>query len=327
MLVRATAKGYNQLIAELVGHMREWDRTAVGDKIEAFLARQTAESRYWPDDAEIEQEIADLQAYRRLRRGRLRMVLEAIEDHLRGWRDGKQGLGGERVARNKLAIEHVMPRKWQHHWPSQGSDEEDRDRLIHTLGNLTLLTGKLNSTVSNGPWSGTNSKRAGLEGHDVLVLNRDLLKKAGDMWDDGSIRRRTQELAALISGIWTVPPDHRSGFAEARRRPGKKIELTDLINAGLLHPGMSLIPKRKKFSHRVATLLADGRVEVDGEAFGNAREAATAIYGKKTGGWWFFLTDPASGRTLRAVRRDYIEAMAVDSDDDDQSDDDDDDET
>ena len=161
----------------------------------------------------------------------------------------------------------------------------------------------------------------------MLVLNRDLLKKAGDMWDDGSIRRRTQELAALISGIWTVPPDHRSGFAEARRRPGKKIELTDLINAGLLHPGMSLIPKRKKFSHRVATLLADGRVEVDGEAFGNAREAATAIYGKKTGGWWFFLTDPASGRTLRAVRRDYIEAMAVDSDDDDQSDDDDDDET
>jgi hypothetical protein len=151
MLVRATAKGYNQLIAELVGHMREWDRTAVGDKIEAFLARQTAESRYWPDDAEIEQEIADLQAYRRLRRGRLRMVLEAIEDHLRGWRDGKQGLGGERVARNKLAIEHVMPRKWQQHWPSQGSDEEDRDRLIHTLGNLTLLTGKLNSTVSNGP--------------------------------------------------------------------------------------------------------------------------------------------------------------------------------
>jgi hypothetical protein len=51
-----------------------------------------------------------LLAYRRIRRGRLRMVLEAMEDHLRGWRDGKQGLGGERVARGKLAIEHVMPR-------------------------------------------------------------------------------------------------------------------------------------------------------------------------------------------------------------------------
>ncbi|MDI2075362.1 DUF262 domain-containing protein [Bradyrhizobium sp. Mp27] len=325
-IVRATAKGYNQLIAELVGQLRDWDRATVGDKIEAFLAGQTAESRYWPDDAELEQEVTDLQAYRRLRRGRLRMVLEAIEDHLRGWRDGKHGLGGERVARGKLAIEHVMPRKWQQHWQPEGSDEEERDRLIHTLGNLTLLTGKLNSTVSNGPWCGNNSKRAGLEGHDVLLLNRDLLKKAGVEWNNDSIRRRTQDLALLFTGIWAVPPDHRSGFAVARRRPGRKVELTDLINAGLLHPGMQLTPKRKKFSHRVGTLLADGRVEVDGEAFDNAREAATAIYGKKTGGWWFFLTDPASGRTLRAVRRDYIEAMAVDSDDDEQGDDDDDDE-
>ncbi|MEY9127746.1 GmrSD restriction endonuclease domain-containing protein [Bradyrhizobium yuanmingense] len=325
-LVRATAKGYNQLIAELVGQLRGWDRTTVGDKIQSFLAGQTAESRYWPDDAELEQEITDLPAYRRLRRGRLRMVLEAIEDHLRGWRDGRQGLGGERVARGKLAIEHVMPRKWQQHWPIHGSDEQERDRLIHTLGNLTLLTGKLNSTVSNGPWRGTNGKRAGLEAHDVLLLNRTLLKEAE--WNDASISRRSQELASILAEIWAVPPNHRSGFAATRRRrPGRKVELTDLINAGLLQPGMSLIPKRKKFSHRVATLLADGRVEVDGEAFANAREAATAIYGKKTGGWWFFLTDPASGRTLRAVRRDYIEAMAVDSDDDEQGDEDDDDET
>ncbi|WP_063712863.1 GmrSD restriction endonuclease domain-containing protein [Bradyrhizobium japonicum] len=326
-LVRATAKGYNQLIAELVSQLGKWDRSAVGDRIESFLAGQTAESRYWPDDAELVQEITDLQAYRRLRRGRLRMVLEAIEDHLRGWHNGKQGLGGERVARGKLAIEHVMPRKWQQHWPPQDSDEEERERLIHTLGNLTLLTGKLNSTVSNGPWSGTNSKRMGLEGHDVLLVNRDLLKKAGAKWDNDTIRRRTQELASLLAEIWVVPPDHRSGFARARRRPGRNVDLADLINAGLLQPGMSLVPKRKKFSHRVATLLADGRVEVDGEAFANAREAATAIYGKKTGGWWFFLTDPASGRTLRAVRRDYIEAMAVDSDDDEQGDEDDDDET
>jgi hypothetical protein len=122
----------------------------------------------------------------------VRMVLESIEDHLRGWNGSKQGLGGERVSRAKLAIEHVMPRKWQQHWPVQGIDEEDRDRLIHTLGNLTLLTGKLNSTVSNGPWSGANSKRVGFEGHDVLILNRDLLKRGGSEWTDAAIRERTK---------------------------------------------------------------------------------------------------------------------------------------
>jgi len=325
MLVRATAKGYNQFIAEMIGQLRNWEKGAVGDEIEAFLAKQTADSRYWPDDTELGQELADLLAYRRLRRGRLRMVLEAIEDHLRGWRDGKQGLGGERVSRGRLAIEHVMPRKWQQHWPARDSThEEERERLIHTLGNLTLLTGKLNSKVSNGPWSGESSKKNGIEGPDVLILNRDLLRKAGDEWTDGMIRERTKELARCIAEIWAVPPNHRSGFAETKRQTVKKVELIDLISAGLLHPGMSLIPKRKKLSHRVATLLADGRVEVDGKALENVGQAATEIYGKKTGGWWFFLTDPASGRTLRTVRREYVEAMVVDSDDDDQGDDDDD---
>ena len=132
MLVRATAKGYNQFIAEIIGQLRNWDKAAVGDEIETFLAKQTADSRYWPDDAELVQELADLLAYRRLRRGRLRMLLEAIEDHLRGWRDGKQGLGGERVARGKLAIEHVMPRKWQQHWPVKNSSDEDGSRSPYT---------------------------------------------------------------------------------------------------------------------------------------------------------------------------------------------------
>jgi hypothetical protein len=45
-----------------------------------------------------------------------------------------------------------------------------------------------------------------------------------------------------------------------------------------------------------------------------------------TSGWWFFLTDQASERSLRSVRRDYIDAMAVDAQDDEPDDDVDEDE-
>src|SRR5207244_7668458 len=133
-------------------HLRNADRTKACDVGESYLASQSSGSRYWPDDAELREELAGLLAYRRLGRGRLRMVLEAIEDHRRGWRDGKPGLGDERVTRGSLAIEHVMPRKWLANWPLDGHDEAERDRTIHTLGNLTLLTPKLNSKQSNGPW-------------------------------------------------------------------------------------------------------------------------------------------------------------------------------
>lgn len=234
------------------------------------------------------------------------MVLEAIEDHQRGWRNGRSGLGDERVARGKLAIEHVMPRKWHTHWPLQeGRAEAGRDRIIHTLGNLTLLTGKLNSKVSNGTWLGSEGKRQGLQDHDVLVLNRELLKNAGEKWTDEAIRIRTQELAEVVTHIWSVPANHRSAPHD-RPRIRKKVDLSDLINSGALEVGMSQFPRRKKYSHQVATLLREGQVEVNGEAFSRPSDAASRIVGKRTNGWWFFLTDQASRRSLRIVRRDYV---------------------
>lgn len=327
MFVRATTKNYNQVVAELVALVRKSDRAKAGDVIESYLAGQSSGSRYWPDDAEIREEIGALLAYRRLGRGRLRMVLEAIEDHQRGWRNGEPGLGDERVARGSYAIEHVMPRKWLAHWPLQdgAGDEAERDHLIHTLGNLTLLTGKLNSKVSNGPWRGSGGKREGLEEHDVLLLNRELLKKAGDQWTDEAIRARTNELADIITQIWPVPSNHRSGFSPDRKpRLRKKVHLSDLINGGALTPGMLLFPRRKKFSDRVATLLPDGQVEVDGVAYSSPSDAASAVAGKRTNGWPFFLTDQTSRCSLRTVRRDYVNAMAVDAEDDEPDDDDED---
>ena len=98
-----------------------------------------------------------------------------------GWPDGTH------------AIEHVMPRKWASHWPlGPGGTEAERDQLIHTLGNLTLITGRLNITLSNAAWPGNNGKQATLCAHDTLFLNRDIWKNAAT-WTEEAIRIRTQE--------------------------------------------------------------------------------------------------------------------------------------
>ena len=80
---------------------------------------------------------------------------------------------------------------------------------------------------------------------------------------------------------------------------------------------MTLFPRRKRFSETVATLLPEGQVEVDGVAYASPSDAASVIIGKRTGGWWFFLADQTTRRSLRDVRRDYVSAMAVDVEDDD----------
>jgi len=321
MLVRATTKNYNKIVAELITMLKKHSRETVGDLIENYLKAQTNSSSYWPDDREIREELDSLVAYRRLRRGRLRMVLEAIEDDLRGFRNEKSGMGGERVTRAKYAIEHVMPRQWQANWPiTNNMNDHERDRLIHTLGNLTLLTGKLNSKVSNGPWEGDNGKRNGLQAHDVLMLNRNLTRQ--DVWTDESIQSRTLELTELIISIWPVPAGHHSPYLASKPRRPKKIRIPDLIAAGALETGMSLFPRGKNFRDRVATLLTDGRIEIEGKAFDSPSDAATFLKGHRTNGWAFFLVDPVSRRSLRSVRRDYIDQLSVDVDDDDSDDDD-----
>jgi hypothetical protein len=157
-----------------------------------------------------------------------------------------------------------------------------------------------------------------------LILNRELLKKGGENWTDMKIQARTQELIELIIQIWPVPPGHKSGFSREKVNRRKKIKLADLINAGVLVSGMPLFPRKKKFSDKVATLLADGQVEVDGVMYESPSPAASAIVGHQMNGWWFFLVDQASRRSLRMVRRDYIDSMAVDVDDDEPDDDEDD---
>jgi hypothetical protein len=61
MLVRATTKSYSQAVAEIVSEIKTSGRSNIGDLIEGHLAKQSSESRYWPDDAELKRELAVLQ--------------------------------------------------------------------------------------------------------------------------------------------------------------------------------------------------------------------------------------------------------------------------
>jgi len=328
MLVRATTKSYTQVVAELVTLMRRSDRALYGDALEQHFRTQTGVSRYWPDDDEVRLELETLLAYKRLGRGRLRMVLEAVEDHLRGWKGTSAGLGGERVPRGRLAIEHVLPRKWQTHWPLTPTvrNEAERERLLHTLGNLTLLTAKLNGSVSNGPWIGVDGKgkRAALQEHDVLMLNRELVKTAGDDWTDEGIRERTKYVTEAILKIWPAPQGHHSVFSVERTAPRRRVELVDLVGAGLLAAGTILHARRKKLSHRTATVLQDGQLDVDGAVYGSPSAAAIAISGKGENGWQFFVVEGGTKRRLSELWREYVEQRSVDVDEDDAPEDDDD---
>ena len=64
-----------------------------------------------------------------------------------------------------------------------------RNALLHSLGNLTLVTNKLNPELSNGPWE---HKRPRIDEHGVLRLHQAV--KNEPTWGETHIVERSQDL-------------------------------------------------------------------------------------------------------------------------------------
>lgn len=199
MICRQTTKDYNRLVLDLVAKLHEHGLERVDTVVVDFLKEQTAYSREWPTDETVAYSLETAPLYRLLTRRRLRLILEGIESRLRSAKSEQLD-----VPRG-LTIEHLMPVSWGTHWPlPEGVDEESgrdhRKRILHTIGNLTLVNQKLNSSLSNAPWE---RKRVGLLEHSVMRLNKELLQYSE--WSEDMIRDRSQRMARLISECWPGP--------------------------------------------------------------------------------------------------------------------------
>ena len=174
MIVSATTKNYNNFFTSLIVELRKCGRESAGTVVTEFLRTQNSDTTYWPDDAHVDEELLTMPIFKKGRR--LRMILEALEDHRRGFnKQVSRALSEQRVVRGKLTLEHVMPQSWEVSWPlGEGETPESRRMILHVLGNMTLLTQKLNSKVSNGPWLGTAGKASELKRQSTLLLNSDL---------------------------------------------------------------------------------------------------------------------------------------------------------
>ena len=213
-----------------------------------------------------------------------------------------------RIRRNTYAIEHVMPQSWLKHWPlTAGVIEAERDARIHRLGNLTLLTKKLNSTVSNGPWSGDTGKAAHLQEKDVLLLNSRLLKDyAAQQWDEPGIDERTTQAISAILAVWPVPPGHKVKVNRDQAATTVFVEIADLLSAGLLTSGQVLFSRPGKYGGDTAQVLSDGRIEVRGQICGSPSQAGIFVRKKSTNGWHFWRLDPHGKQSLHDVLTEYL---------------------
>ena len=204
MVCRLTTKDYNRLFLSLIGELQAAGSGKAGDTIVEYLKGQEAESRKWPDDHALSVDLPKLPLYRLLTRGRLRIVLEGIEEGL--WTNKTEG----QSAKRGLTMEHIMPQAWRQNWElSDDVDDHtqagiDRDHLIHTIGNLTLVNQPLNSNLSNRAWE---DKKEIMHDHSNLFLNKEIVKE--QEWNEERIRARAADLCEVAIKVWP----HADGIA------------------------------------------------------------------------------------------------------------------
>lgn len=165
------------------------------------------DSAVWPNDEALKGILIYEPLYDSIGPRRVRLVLTALELASRTSRQEPLPL----PINNSLTIEHVMPQRFKpEEWPypeqeSVDKQEQDsrRQTLLHSLGNLTLLTQPLNSEVSNGPF---NIKRPEITKQSLLILNSYFQRFSdSDRWDENSIIERGKHLAGLVSRVWEYP--------------------------------------------------------------------------------------------------------------------------
>ena len=202
-------------VANILRGMHDQKDDMIG-AFKQFLQNETADSKRMPTDGDILSACEQMPIYKNSTPSRLKYILEKIEKHIR-----TKNNENVTIDTNDLNIEHIMPQSWAENWtlkdgvvvphenywdafdanPHLDSNVkelmEKRQSLIHTIGNLTLVTPAFNTILSNSAWG---TKRGMIEEEAVLRLNRAIAKEP--KWNEDTIKNRSAELAKRINKIW-----------------------------------------------------------------------------------------------------------------------------
>jgi len=216
-LLRLTTKDVNRFMVAILKALDGVDTSSAGSTVRTHLSQQTADSRYWPSDDEVTSKLPTAKVYGLMKQSRIRAVLDRIEQ-------GRRAISTmhELVPiPNGLSVEHIMPRGWRTYWDENPKLEqkaaEERDALVNSLGNLTVITQSLNSSLSHRPWTDVAAeglKQGGFEGEgkrsllnkfSLLLLNKLIVDEHHDSWTESDIEARGSYLTQDIVAIWPGP--------------------------------------------------------------------------------------------------------------------------
>ena len=207
-----TTKNYNKIFLSMTKSLRQSGFAPA--ELAQHLLKMRGESTEWPTDAQFKDAWLKKPLYEILNNPKLVYFLSRVNERFSSSKSEALKFSIQPT------IEHIMPQKWIEHWPLpdglKGLDSFDqliasdndltakasreRDSLVHTAGNLTILSSSLNSEQSNYGWK---KKRPELMSHSLLPIN--LMLGQLEDWDEAAIQKRSEVLFEKALPIWPRP--------------------------------------------------------------------------------------------------------------------------
>lgn len=196
MICQLTTQAMNLIVIDLLGHLNQlgWTHAAMQN----YFATREGDRTRWPDDEELRKCVVERPIYQRILWWRLVFLLKIYEESLHGGKTDPISYHGD------VTIEHAMPRSWQANWPLPEGAAVDsasyRSWYVDAIGNLTLVTAKLNSALSNSAWP---TKRGELAKHALLMMNHELTEH--ETWAEEDIKARGERMFEVFRTTWPRP--------------------------------------------------------------------------------------------------------------------------
>lgn len=194
LVSRFTTKNYNQLFTERL----ILNQVLTKEKLESYFKAQDNQINRMPTDQEVKAAFHESWLINKQATG----VLYLLESKIRNRSlHSTQLLGIE-----KYSLEHMMPKKWRNNWNFLGNqiEADNRDKILLTLGNLTIITQNLNSSIRDSSWQKKlvgRGEKGGLkkyaEGIDTVSSFLQYQE-----WDEATIKERADYLAELALRTW-----------------------------------------------------------------------------------------------------------------------------
>ncbi|MDR3693420.1 DUF262 domain-containing HNH endonuclease family protein [Mucilaginibacter sp.] len=188
---RLTTKNYNNLFIQIISRLDEAPELTL-EIFKIVLSAFTEDTNKFPSDVEFRLAFSE----ETLSNPNAREILFCIS--LYQIFNPKNDIG--KLSSSSYSVEHMMPQKWETNWSKPGMDDATkmlRYKKLKTLGNLTLVTKSLNSSMKNAAWE---KKKKALKEFSLLKLTTDYIDIIE--WDEIKIQSRSEDLASMALKIW-----------------------------------------------------------------------------------------------------------------------------